>query len=118
MIKLKMKIYNMILAEKQEEYQHYRQVVKLKNMNILQVKNFYLPIDIVEQANFTYFPLEKTLEKQIKTIEDAVKRQAKTIEDRAEMQILNTNQTFFRKISYLKKLKMKLTKLKKLLEMT
>ena len=111
MIKLKMKIYNMILAEKQEEYQHYRQVVKLKNMNILQVKNFYLPIEIVEQANFTYFPLEKTLEKQIKTIEDAVKKQAKTIQDRTEIQILNTNQTFFPKMSYLQKLKMKLTKL-------
>ena len=34
----KMKNYNMILTEKQQKYQLYR-VEKLKNMNILQVRN-------------------------------------------------------------------------------
>ena len=37
-IRLEMKIYNMILTEKQQKYQDYHQV-KLRNMNILQVKN-------------------------------------------------------------------------------
>ena len=40
-IRLEMKIYNMILTEKQQKYQDYHQV-KLTNMNILQVKNTIL----------------------------------------------------------------------------
>ena len=46
--------------------------VKLINMNILQVKKYYLSdqIRIKEQAKFTYSPLGKAFEKQIKTIED------------------------------------------------
>ena len=38
-----MKNYNMILAEKQQKYQHNHQV-KLINMNILQVKKCYFLI--------------------------------------------------------------------------
>ena len=33
--------YNMILTEKQQKYQHYL-LVKLINMNLLQVKKYYL----------------------------------------------------------------------------
>ena len=54
MIKLKMKNYNLILIEKQQEYQHHRQV-KLIKMNIL-------PSDqsrIIQQAKFKYSPLGK-----------------------------------------------------------
>ena len=40
-IRLEMKIYNMILTEKQQKYQDYHRV-KLTNMNILQVKNTIL----------------------------------------------------------------------------
>ena len=43
MIRLEMKNYNMMLTEKQQNYQHYRRV-KLINMNILQVKKNYLLI--------------------------------------------------------------------------
>ena len=52
-----MKNYNMILTEKQQNYQHYH-YVKLINMNILQMKNI-LPSDqsrMIEQAKFTYSP--------------------------------------------------------------
>ena len=43
MIRLEMKNYNMMLTEKQQNYQHYCRV-KLINMNILQVKKNYLLI--------------------------------------------------------------------------
>ena len=45
MKKLKMKNYNTILIEKQQKYQHYCQV-KLINMSILQVKEYYHLIKI------------------------------------------------------------------------
>ena len=35
---------------------------------------------LIEQANFTYSPLGKALEKQTKTIEDQIKKQIKAIE--------------------------------------
>ena len=35
---------------------------------------------IIEQAKFTYFPLGKTFEKQIKTIEDQGKKQVEALE--------------------------------------
>ena len=35
---------------------------------------------LIEQANFTYSPLGKALEKQTKTIEDLIKKQIKAIE--------------------------------------
>ena len=43
MIRLEMKNYNMILTEKQQKYQHNHQV-KLINMNILLMKEYYLLI--------------------------------------------------------------------------
>ena len=36
--------YNIILTEKQQKYQHYHQI-KLINMNILQVKKYYVLIE-------------------------------------------------------------------------
>ena len=36
---------------------------------------------IIEQAKFTYSPLEKAFEKQIKTIEDQGEKQVKAIQD-------------------------------------
>ena len=41
MIRLEKKKYNNILTERQQKYQHYRQV-KLINMNILRMKEYYL----------------------------------------------------------------------------
>ena len=75
MIRLEMKNDNMRLTEKQQKYQHYH-LEKWINMNILQVK--ILPSDqrrLIEQAMFTYPPLRKAFEKQIKTIEDQGERQ-------------------------------------------
>ena len=40
---------------------------------------------IIEQAKFTYSPLEKALEKQIKTIEDQGKKQVKAIQDNKQI---------------------------------
>ena len=48
-----------------------------------------LPSDqkrVTEQAKFTYSPLGKSLEKQIKTIEDQGKKQIKAIEEHGKQQ--------------------------------
>ena len=47
---------------------------------------------IIQQAKFTYSPLGKTLEKQIKTIEDQGKKQVKAIED--NKQIVNKDDDY------------------------
>ena len=52
-------------------------------MNTLLVKK-YFPSNqrqIIEQAKFTYSPLGKAFEKQIKTIKDQGKKQVKAIQD-------------------------------------
>ena len=43
---------------------------------------------IIQQAKFTYYPLGKAFEKQIKTIEDQGKKQVKAIQDK---QLVNIN---------------------------
>ena len=42
---LQMKKYNLILTEKLKKYQHYDQV-KLKDLNILLVKKYDVPINV------------------------------------------------------------------------
>ena len=41
-------------------------------------------IQVVDQAKFTYSPLEKALEKETKAIESQGEKQIKAIEDRAK----------------------------------
>ena len=51
-------------------------------MNILLVKKYYHLINqqqIIEQVKFTYSPLEKAFEKQIKTIEDQGQKQVEAL---------------------------------------
>ena len=43
---------------------------------------------VIEQAKFTYSPLGKALEKQIKTIEDQGQRQIKTIQNQGEIKAI------------------------------
>ena len=72
-----MKSYNMILTEKQQKYQHYY----LKKLNNITGEEI-LPSEqrrVIEQANFTYSPLGKALEKQIKTTEDPGLKQFETL---------------------------------------
>ena len=58
-------------------------------MNILQVKKLLSnQQQIKEQAKFTYFPLGKAFEKQIKTIEDDGERQIKAIQNQGEIKQL------------------------------
>ena len=52
-------------------------------MNILLVKKI-LPSNqqqVIEQTKFTYFPLGKAFEKQIKTIEDQGQKQVEALKD-------------------------------------
>ena len=77
MIRLEMKKYNMILIEEQPKYQPYHQL-KFININILLTGEDILPSNqqqIIEQAKFTYSPMGKAFQKQIKTIEDQGKKQ-------------------------------------------
>ena len=88
MIKLRMKNYSMILTEKQQKYQFYCQV-KLINLNILQLQES-LPPDqnrIIEQTKFTYSPLSKAFEKQIKMIKEQGEKQIKAIEEHGKQQV-------------------------------
>ena len=62
-----MKNYNVILTETQQKYQHYHPE-KLIKMNTL-------------QAKLAYSPLQKTFEKQTKTIEEKGKKQIDPITD-------------------------------------
>ena len=75
-IRLEMENCNMILTERLQIYRLYH-LAKLISMNILLVKKYCLLINnkIIEQAKFTYSPLEKTFEKQTKTIEDQGEKQ-------------------------------------------
>ena len=85
MIKLKMKNYNTILIEKQLNYQLYHQV---KFINEYLTGEDILPSNqqqIIEQAKFTYSPLGKAFEKQIKTIKDQGEKQVKAIQDQGQV---------------------------------
>ena len=76
MIKLKMKSYNIILIEKQQKYLLYHQE-KLHKYEYLTGEDI-LPSNqqqIIEQTKFTYSPLGKAFDKQIKTIEEQGKKQ-------------------------------------------
>ena len=75
MIRLEMKIYNTILIGKQlKDWLNHQE--NFINMNILQVKIYYHPINnIIEQARFTYSPLGKAFEKKKKSIEDQGEKQ-------------------------------------------
>ena len=43
---------------------------------------------IIEQAKFTYSPLDKAFEKQIKTIEDQGQKQIKAIQNQGEIRTI------------------------------
>ena len=43
---------------------------------------------MIEQAKFTYFPLGKTFEKQIKTIEDQGEKQIKAIQNQGQVKTI------------------------------
>ena len=79
---------NLILIEKQPKYHSYHQV-KFVNMNLLLVKMLSSnQQQIIEQARFTYFPLGKAFEKQIKTIEDQGEKQIKAIQDQGQVKTI------------------------------
>ena len=65
----------MISIQRLQKYQPYHQE-KLAGINILLVKKYYVLIKerVIEQAKFTFSPLGKASEKQIKTIEDQEKK--------------------------------------------
>ena len=62
-----------------EKYQHHH-LEKLINMNMLQVRKYYLPPHqrrVIDQPKFAYSPLEK----QTKTTEDQAEKQIKALEE-------------------------------------
>ena len=78
-----MKNYDTILTEMLQKYQP-DHPTKLASTNILLVKKYYLLIKKkkkIEQAKFTYSPLGKAFEKQIKTIEGQGRKHFDTLKD-------------------------------------
>ena len=77
MIRLEMRNYSMILIEKQLKHQLYHPSGKIHKYEYLTCEDI-LPSNqqqIIERTRFTYSPLRKTFEKQIKTIEHQGKKQ-------------------------------------------
>ena len=68
MIRLEIKNCNIILTEKLQKYEHYHLEILPPNQG-----------RIIEQGKFTYSPLGKTFEKQIKAIKNQGKRQVETL---------------------------------------
>ena len=84
-----MKNYNMILLEKQRNNQPYHQVKFLKYEYL--TGEDILPSNqqqTIEQAKFTYSPLGKVFEKQVKTIGDQVEKQIKAIQDQGKVRTI------------------------------
>ena len=84
-IRLEIKDNNMILTEKLPKYQLYHQT---KLINIYLTGEEILLFNkqkIIEQAKFTYSPLGKAFEKQIKTVEDQGEKQIKAIQDQGQV---------------------------------
>ena len=76
---------NMILTEKQQNYQH----CHLENWSVK-----YLTVEeirtVIEQVKFLYYPLGKAFEKQIKAIEYQEEKQIKALENH-EKQLVKCN---------------------------
>ena len=112
MIKLEMKNYNVILIEKLPKYQSDHQAKLIDKYEYLTGEDI-LPsnqkiIIIIKQAKFTYSPLGKAFEKQIKIIEDQEEKQVKAIKDKKKQQLIlmqiliKMNYCFQRKKKYLR----------------
>ena len=89
MIRLEMKNYNMILTEKQLKYQLLSSG-KIRKYEYVTGEDI-LPSNqqqIIEQARFTYSPLGKALERQIKTIEDQGEKHIKAIQNQGQDKII------------------------------
>ena len=81
----------MVITDKQQNYCHYHQE-RLININILLTKKYFILIKfrIIKIAKFTYFPLGKPFEKQIKTIKIQGKKHITAIEKRKK-QVFKSN---------------------------
>ena len=94
MIRLGMKNCSTILIEKRVKYQLYHLIESI-SVSISLVK-IYQPSNqqqIIEQTKFTYSPLGKAFEKQIKTIEDQGQKQIDALEKLKDQnkQLVNVN---------------------------
>ena len=93
MLKLRMKNCNTILTEKQQKYQHYSQV-KLINTEYFTCEEILLfdQSRITEQAKFTYSPLDKAFQKQVKTIEEQGEKQIKALKKHGKQLVKSNNE--------------------------
>ena len=85
MIRLGMKNYNMILIEKLPKYLLCHQRNEYLTGEEILLSN---QKQILEQAKFTYSPLRKAFEKQIKTIEDQGEKQIKAIQNQGQVKTI------------------------------
>ena len=96
MIRLEMKNCYSILTEKQQKNQHYH-LEKLINMNILQVKKYYLLIK--DKAKFTHSPFGRAFKKQIKTIKDQGQKQIKPLQGHGKQLVKSSSEKESLKLS-------------------
>ena len=85
--------FNTKLMDNQQKYQHHL-YPKLINMNTFLLKKYQLLIKnrFKEESKFSYSPLEKTREKQIKTIKQQGKKQIVAIMSQKDTARLNLSQ--------------------------
>ena len=91
MIRLEMKNYNTILIELPKAAKISALLSKKFNKYEYLTGQEVLPSNrqqIIEQANFTYFPLGKAFEKKIKTIEDQEEKQIKAIRNQGQVKTI------------------------------
>ena len=104
MLRLHQLIYNEIMTindqirDEKLQYDINREAVKISALTSGKVRKYeyligedVLPSNrqqIIEQAKFTYSPLGKAFEKQIKTIEDQGEKQIKAIQDQGHVKTM------------------------------
>ena len=91
------------IKDEKLQYDINREAAKISALSGKIDKYEYLPGDeilpsnqqqIIQQAKFAYSPLGKTLEKQIKTIEDQGKKQVKAIQDNKQLVNINKDDDY------------------------
>ena len=78
------------IRDEKLQYDINREAAKISALSSGKIHKYECPTgeDIIEQAKFTYSPLGKAFEKQIKTIEDQGEKQIKAIQDQGQVKAI------------------------------
>ena len=94
----------MILLDKLQKYQPYHQAKLIKYEYLIGEELLLSNQKQIEQFKFTYSPLGKIFEKQIKTVEDQGRKQIKVIQNQGQIKTTEFNKgvdnEFFEELSH------------------